>query len=67
MITLVTLTLSSLPPPFLATPLTASVCNILFNFELPLEMEESTTLAISSSLRFLFLEAKFFSDSLTLG
>jgi hypothetical protein len=64
MITLVTLTLSSIPPLFLAT---ASVSNILFNFELALETGESTTLAISSSLRFLFLGAKFFSDSLNLG
>jgi hypothetical protein len=37
MIALVTLTLSSLPPPFLATLLTASVSNLLFNFELALE------------------------------
>jgi hypothetical protein len=61
MITLVTLTLSSFPPPFLATLLTVSVSNILFNFEFGLER------VISSSLCLLFLAAKFVSDNLPLG
>jgi hypothetical protein len=66
-ITLVTLTLSSLPAAFLAIPLIKSISNILSNVELTLETGESKTLATFSSLCFLFLGAKFFSDNLSLG
>jgi hypothetical protein len=65
-IILITL-LHSFLSPFLATPLTVSANTVPLNFGLSLETGESKTLAMSSSLRFIFLGAKSFGDNLTLG